>query len=122
MLNNIFTINELSKFLGNKLKGWKVSDVYSQEKNKLIIELASEVPDSGESPALEYSVDKGSIYLILRDNFSRAKRNFAGIFEEIIDCTISDIRLYNNDRAVSIKLSNDLEIIFTLFSKNTNSK
>lgn len=120
MLNNIFTINELSKFLGNKLKGWKVSDVYSQEKNKLIIELASEVPDSGESPALEYSVDKGSIYLILRDNFSRAKRNFAGIFEEIIDCNISEIRQYNNDRAVSIKLSNDLEIIFTFFSNKAN--
>lgn len=120
MLNNIFTIKELAKYLGNNLKGCKVSDVFSQEKNKLIIELASVNPESPECPALEYSVEKGSVYLILRDNFSRAKRNYAGIFEEIIENNITDTRLYNNDRAVSMKLSKDLEIIFTFFSNKAN--
>ena len=120
MLNNIFTLKELAKYLRQNTVGYKISDVISQEKNKLIIELSSKDPDRTGSSALEYSVEKGSNYLILRENFSRAKRNFAGIFEEIIGSEITDAGIYNNDRAVILNLSDNQDIIFTFFSNKAN--
>ncbi len=120
MLNNFFTLKELARYLSEKSSGNQISDAYSQEKNKLIIELNLNDSGSHMKTALEYSVERGSNYLIFKENFSRAKRNSAGLFEEIIGKEITEVKLYNNDRAVCMKLPDDAEIIFTFFSNKAN--
>ena len=73
MLNNYFTIREVAKFLSKSISGYTIHEIYTQEKNKLLIELINET-DRAEK-ILEYSIEKGFLYLLLKENFSKAKKD-----------------------------------------------
>lgn len=118
MLNNYYTVKETAKFLNDKISGYLIRDIYTQEKNKLLIEVFNE--NSDDTKLLEYSIEKGFNYLLLKNNFSKARKNFAGLFQETYEQTIENISLYNEDRVICFKLKNDTELVFTFFSNKAN--
>ena len=119
MLNNYFTIREVAKFFNKNINGYLIKEIYSQEKNKLLIELTTK--DAQESKMLEFSIEKDFNYLLLKNNFSKAKKNYANVFEEIYGKEIIEVKLFNNDRAIVFKVSDGFEMIFTFFTNKANS-
>ena len=119
MLNNYFTIRENAKFLNENISGYSIDEIYTQEKSKLFINLVNE--EKKDSKVLEYSIEKGMIYLVLKENYSKAKKNFANLLEEVYKKQILNIALYNDDRAIVFKLQDEHEIIFTFFSNKANT-
>ncbi len=117
MLNNYFTIKELAGYLSNNISGGLIKDIYTQEKNKLLIEVYN---NNRGLKILEFSVEKGFNYLMLKDHYSKAKKNFAGLFQEAYDKVIKKITQYKNDRAVSFETEDDMELIFTFISNKPN--
>jgi len=118
MLNNYFTIRETANYLKANISGYVIKEIYTQEKNKLLIEVISTENDN--SRIIEFSIEKDLNYILLKRNYSRAKKNFALLFEEIYDKEISDIKIFNDDRAISFAFGENMEMIFTFFSIKAN--
>jgi len=118
MLNNYFIIKEVAEFLNKNIGGYLIKEIYSQVKNKILFELVNS--NTSDSKVLEFSIERDYNYLLVKNNFSKAKKNYAVIFEEIYGKDIVKVKLYNNDRAVSVKLSDEFEIIFTFFTNKAN--
>lgn len=117
MLNNYFTILQVSKFLSNELTGFIIPEIYTQEKNKLLIEL------TGKDEliiVLEFSVEKDYNYLLIKRNFSKAKKNYAALFDECNGKRIEAISLFNDDRIINFDLGNNLKLLFTFFTLQAN--
>lgn len=118
MPNNYFTIREVARYLNNNISGYTIEEVYTQEKNKLLFELLNSV--NKDSKMLEFSIEKDHNYLILKDNFSKAKKNYVNLFEDIYAKNIISATVINEDRAIALKLEDETEIVFTFFSNKAN--
>ena len=118
MLNNYFTIKEVSGYLNECIQGYSINDIYTQEKNKLLIEVIK--IENDKAIVLEFSIEKDLNYLLVKTNYSKAKKNFAGLFEETYGKEIGNVRLFNDDRAISLAMQGEMKMIFTFFSNKAN--
>ncbi|HMQ68588.1 MAG TPA: NFACT RNA binding domain-containing protein [Ignavibacteria bacterium] len=118
MLNNYYTIKETALYLNKLLSGMTMEDCFTQEKNKLLFEISD--PDIQKSFILEFSIEKDYNYLIIKNHYSKSKKNFASLFEKIIQSKILEVRQFSNDRVISILLDNGRELVFTLYSFKAN--
>lgn len=117
MLNNFFILKEISGYLNKTVSGKRITEVFTQEKNKFVIE----VTDIAEIiTAIEYSSDKAYNYILLRKNYSKAGKNYADLFPEIINLKITGTGIYNNDRIIRFSLDNNYELYFTFFAVKPN--
>jgi len=121
MLNNYFTIKETAENLNKELSGKIIEDCYTQEKNKLLFEISGDSGTERHSFMLEFSIEKDYNYIITKNQYSKAKRNFASLFEEIVGSKICEVKLHNNDRAICFVLDNNVNIIFIMYSSKANS-
>ncbi|MEP7146068.1 MAG: NFACT RNA binding domain-containing protein [bacterium] len=119
MLNNYFTIREVAEYLNRNISGYIINEIYTQEKNKLLIELINH--ETKTEKILEYSVERGFNYLLLKDNFTKAKKNYVNLLEDSSGEKIIRVGLYNEDRAIKFEMSNDKQLIFTFFSNKANA-
>lgn len=118
MLNNYFTIKETAGYLNTILPGKSITDCYTQEKNKLLFEITDNTRST--SFLLEFSIEKNYNYFIIKNQYTKSKKNFASLFEEITPAVIKEVKLFNNDRFILIKLENDIQLIFTMYSVKAN--
>ncbi|HMS32557.1 MAG TPA: NFACT RNA binding domain-containing protein [Ignavibacteria bacterium] len=118
MLNNYFIIKEVASHLNECLRGLYINDIYTQEKNKLLIEVIDSMEDN--PTMLEFSIEKDLNYLLVKSNYSKAKKNFAGLFEASYGKEIEQLMLFNDDRAISFVLHDEMKMIFTFFSNKAN--
>ncbi|MGB5846951.1 MAG: NFACT RNA binding domain-containing protein [Ignavibacteriaceae bacterium] len=115
MIKNYFYLNRFIIEAGNILLGKKVYNIFTQEKDKLIMEF-------GEDNAvkfLEMYVNPGQPHINIRTNYSRAKKNTIDVFPEATGQIISSIKISVNDRIINIDLNNDT-LFFTVRGKYTN--
>lgn len=99
MVNNYFILKSESSFLKTVLKGLTVSDVYSPEKDIIIIEFSS---DSGKR-FLKISLEKNLETLFLVDNYSRPKKNVMSFLKTAYGASLKDIRIEDKDRIVFLE-------------------
>jgi len=118
MLNNYFTIRETADYLKASISGYFIKEIYTQEKNKLLIEVIS--PNNDSSGIIEFSIEKELNYIFIKSNYSRSKKNFALLFEEVYGKEISDIKIFNDDRAIRFTFDGNMDMIFTFFSSKAN--
>lgn len=102
-----------SEFLNQKINGLKISDIYTQEKNKLILEF-------NNGSYLEFSIEKNYEYLILKDGIKKSNKNVVSLFEEIYNQEIKSVSVLNDDRLICLYLSNEYKIIFKFFTNKAN--
>jgi predicted ribosome quality control (RQC) complex YloA/Tae2 family protein len=105
----------LTSELNEVLNAFRISKIYSQEKNKLMFELYR----NHEQCFVELSVDPGLPYITLKKEFHRAKKNTIDFFNEAIGKTISAIEIALYDRIIRISLSEG-QIYFCIRGKYTN--
>ena len=119
MLNNFYTIQSVAEYLKKEICGYYISEVFSQEKNKFLIEVKKNSTDE-EFKILEFSIEKESNFLVEKKYFSKAKKNYADIFPEVYGKKILEAEIFNNDRVICFTLEDDYEIIFTFFTNKSN--
>ena len=73
MLNNFYTIQSVAEYLKKEISGYYISEVFSQEKNKFLIEVKKNSTDE-EFKILEFSIEKESNFLVEKKYFSKAKK------------------------------------------------
>ena len=115
-MNNFFTIKQTADFLNKNITGLEITEIFSQEKDKLCIVINS----NSEEKTLEFSADKKYPYLILRGNFSKARKNSVNLFQEIYGSKITGIDLKNSDRVILFTVSDGHCLLFTFFTNKSN--
>ena len=115
MIKNYFYLNRFLIEAGKILPGKKVYNIFTQEKDKLIMEF-------GEEDAvnfLEMYVNPGQPHINIRTSYSRAKKNTIDVFYEVRGQIISSIKIADDDRIIKIEFDN-AAIFFTIRGKYTN--
>lgn len=117
-MNNFFIISETASYLNERISGCIITEVFSQEKNKLMILLVNE--NGSAELSLEFSTENSFNYLVLRESFSKAAKNYANLFPEITGMKILSVGLLNNDRLIKFNLNNGFIIVFSFFTIKSN--
>ena len=115
MIKNYFYLNRFVLEADKILTGKKVYNIFTQEKDKLILEF-------GEDDAvkfLEMYVNPGQPHINIRKSYSRAKKNTIDVFPEARGQIISSIKIADDDRIIKIDLK-DVTLFFTIRGKYTN--
>ncbi len=112
MTNNFYILFHLANYLKKNLHNNSIREIYSQEKNKIIISF-------GEN-SLEFSAEKKLPYLVMRSNLERARKNSVSLFDTLAGEAVTDAGLYNDDRIISISLSGGSRILFSLIPAKLN--
>ena len=114
MFKSYYYLNRLSLELNNLLPGKKIINIFSQEKDRLIIHL-----NDGEELFLEISVNHSEPFLNIKERFSRSKKNTIDFYNELINSTIVKVEIANDDRIIRIVTCNG-DILFAIRGKYTN--
>lgn len=113
MYKNYYFLNRLSLELKSILVDKIILSIFSQEKDKLIIQTNS------TDIWIEISVNHNEPYINIRSRFSRAKKNTVEVFNQLKNSVIKDVLIANDDRI--IKIVTDLgNLIFAIRGKYTN--
>lgn len=116
MHNNYFFLRQLSLNLSEKLSGWIISECFSQNKDELILKMTGK----HEQLFLKADLKEQFSCLSFSDDYSRAKKNSIDLFPEIIDRKIGMVYQFPFERAFSLELDNEVQVIFKLFGNFSN--
>jgi predicted ribosome quality control (RQC) complex YloA/Tae2 family protein len=114
MYKNYYFLNRYIIELKPYLTGKPIMDIFSQEKDKIIVQI-----DHNNEQFIEISVNPVIPYLSLKNNYHRAKRNTISFFNQLSDSIINDILIASDDRIILIS-TNKGNIYFTIRGQNTN--
>ncbi|MEO8231382.1 MAG: NFACT RNA binding domain-containing protein [Ignavibacteriota bacterium] len=114
MYKSYYYLNRLTIELNSILVGRNIINIFSQEKDRLIIEL-----DGNEELFLEVSVNHSEPFINIRNRFSRAKKNTIGFFNSLLNKTIKQVLIASDDRIIKI-VTNGGDLFFAIRGKYTN--
>lgn len=114
MYKNYFFLNRYILELKPFILGGKILSVFSQDKDRLLIQLKND-----DENVLEISVNPGEPYLILKNRFNRAKKNTLDFFTSLLGASINNILIANDDRIIKITTSSG-SLYFAIRGKFTN--
>ncbi|RJE75141.1 NFACT RNA binding domain-containing protein [Reichenbachiella sp. MSK19-1] len=112
---NYYFLRFLSEDLKDHLIGKRLTTCFSQNKNELV--LAFE--DDQSTFYIKANLDGEASLLSFPEQFARAKRNSADLFEDIIDETVTGIRQYVNERCLTIGFGT-YSLLFKLHGRRAN--
>ncbi len=114
MYKSYYFLNRYILELKSKIVNKIITSVFSQEKDKLIIQL-----NNGEVDYLELSVNPSVPYFNFRHKFSRARKNTLDFFIQLTGAVVKDLLIASDDRIILISTSKG-EIYFTIRGQFTN--
>ncbi len=114
MYKSYYFLNRYILELKPKIVNKIITSVFSQEKDKLIIQL-----NNGEVDYLELSVNPGVPYFNFRHKFNRARKNTLDFFIQLTGAVVKDLLMASDDRIILISTSKG-EIYFTIRGQFTN--
>ena len=116
MYRSYFFLNKYVLELNELLKSAKCIDAYSQEKDKLVMHFKL---ISGEDIFVDFSVNPGLPYFIIKENLHRAKINTIDFFPNYFPSQLLTIKIADNDRIVKLEFES-FNIYFSIRGKFTN--
>ncbi len=116
MYRNYFYLNRSVIELNGVLEGHKIRNIYSQEKDKIVIECTSGLE---ERFFIEVCVNPGHPYLTVKEDFRRARKNVTDLFPEAEGASLSDCEIAVNDRIIKI-ITSAGKFYFMIRGKFTN--
>lgn len=114
MYKNYFILNRIVLELNSILKGLKITEIFSQEKDILVLQCAN-----SSDNFIEISVNPGEPYITLKKEFHRAKRNSIDFFEEYLPVKIAGFEISDHDRLVKI-VCGKINFYYAIRGKHTN--
>jgi len=108
------TLSLLTADLDRKLSGATIQNVFSQDRDELLVAFADR-PDS-----LFISCSAQLPLLFLHESFARARRNSVNLLEAANDGRIERVNLHPSDRIVTIALANGHLLEVHLFGPRSN--
>lgn len=118
MQHHYYVLKRFAAELNESLPGYKLAESFSQTKNELILGFVNE--ETQEETYLRAMTDPAFACLTIDQHFSRARRNSADVFEEIVGFNVSEVGVFENERALWVKLSEGFYLVFKMFGPRSN--
>ena len=115
MIRNYFYLFRNTLELNDELRGVKITDIYTQERDALFFALDS----IDEDKTLVVSANPQLPYLLIKRNHKKAKKNYAEFCIDLLPLEIGKIEIAAKDRIIKIA-TDKLEIYFLLRGPHTN--
>lgn len=115
MIKNYFFLSRLAFELKNLIVGATINDSFSYQKDTLEIILRNK-----NEFVLEFCVNHTLPFILIKETFSRKKKNSIDIFPQIINLKFSDVFIAKNDRVLLFLIENEISLFFTIRGKFTN--
>ena len=116
MYKNFFFLNKFVVEADNELRGYSLTDVFSQDKDTVILAFRS----GEENKFIEISVNPGNPYITLRNKYSRAKKNSVSFFESYLPIKIISVDIALYDRVIRFN-AEGCAVYFLIRGKYTNA-
>jgi predicted ribosome quality control (RQC) complex YloA/Tae2 family protein len=113
---NYHFFKHLGAPLQKKLVGKQLLACFSQEKDELVLGFG----DSSGDFYIRVSVLGSFSGLYFTTDFKRAKKNSVDLFQGFIHSEVEDLYLFENERAIEIKLSGEKAILLKMFGNRSN--
>jgi predicted ribosome quality control (RQC) complex YloA/Tae2 family protein len=115
--NNYYFLKQLSRKLSDEWVGVTLGDIYTQERNELIIQ--GYTPD-GKELYLKAHLSPSFCCLSFPEGHHRARKNSMNLFRETADTSITGVHQFLNERAFCFYLENELMLLFKMFGNRSN--
>ncbi|MBI3005973.1 MAG: DUF814 domain-containing protein [Ignavibacteriales bacterium] len=113
MIANYYTLLHVARDLDQRLSGKQFHEIFSQNKNELII-------CCGEEDFVVVSCEPSANYITHRDSFARAKKNSVNLFQPLVGRTIRSVSLSLGDREVIFRTDEKASLIVQMFGSKAN--
>lgn len=116
MHNNYYFLRQLTRQMRSAFSAFRVNEIYSQQKDELIISM-----HSGDETAY-IAAHLGSSYsgLSFPKNQTRARRNSVDLFREVVGLVIMDIIQIENDRSFYLQFEGDFRLLYKMHGNRSN--
>lgn len=118
MQHHYFVLKRLAEELNEFLPGSTLAESFSQTKNELTIGFVNE--ETQKEVYLRAMTDPAFACLTVDEHFSRARRNSADVFEEVVGLNVSEVGVFENERALWVQFSEDFYLVFKMFGPRSN--
>lgn len=115
MYKNYFFLNRHTSELNNLLKDFTLTEAYSQEKEIIVLVFSR----ADEKKYLLISVNQNTTYCLLRDEYSRARKNSVSFFQMYLPAKLSNIEIAADDRVIRFSFQ-DFRLYYFIRGKDTN--
>jgi predicted ribosome quality control (RQC) complex YloA/Tae2 family protein len=116
MINNYYTLKYITDELNQKIKGFEVSEIFTQEKNEIIIAMA----DEGTAYSLQICIDPARSFILLRNPIEKAKHNTVNVLNGFQEKIISRVSINSTDRIIEIYFEEFDKLVITFFRGESN--
>jgi len=117
MIRNYFSLYELVREMSERFTDGYLFECFSQEKDELRVSLFTK---SKEGFTIVGRTSETRLALYYTEEVARRRRNTATLMTEANERQIKHIRISDFDRIIYFELEGDLQLVFQLFSANTN--
>ncbi|MBE0642447.1 MAG: NFACT family protein [Bacteroidetes bacterium] len=116
MFTNWLTYCRIAEELDAQLRGTRISEVYTQQKNELVIDVAS---DAG-TRSLVFSTLPRLASLQLKEDFARARKNSLDLLPDLVGDRITRVAIAGSDRIIRFSLASGRGLYALLFPVRAN--
>lgn len=116
MHNNYYLLRQLSSVLHRNLKGYRIGEIFSQNKNELVLSFYR----SESEFFIKALLDPTFCCLSFPQTFHRAKKNSANIFDEILDLKVETIIQTPYDRSFGMEIEDGYMLFFKMYGNRSN--
>lgn len=117
MLTNYYTLRFIAQDLNRRLSGSIIAEIFTQHHDELVVSCESDTADGH----VIISCDPSQNYIILRDEFPRAKRNSVDLFKELHGARVSEVAIHSSDRQMIFHTDRLHTLVVQLFGTKANA-
>ncbi|MEQ9403670.1 MAG: NFACT RNA binding domain-containing protein [Cyclobacteriaceae bacterium] len=116
MFSNYYFLKRLAPALQQRIDGLTVVELFSQNKEELIIGLAGE----NEEFWIRANLDPNISLLSFPESFSRARQNSVNLFSYLIGKVVTECTVFSYERSFQISFGETLSLIFKMHGRRAN--
>ncbi len=120
MVTNYYTLKGIAEDLNRRLKGCRLLEAFSQNRNELVLRLQEDLEEADRSDAVLISCEPSANSIFHRASFARARRNSVDFFSPIIGEILEAVMISATDREISFQFSSGRVLIAQFFGSRAN--
>ena len=114
MLNSYYTLNVVASSLHSRIRGWRISGLFTQAKDELVISF------DGRPESLLICCRPEVHTLYLHPSFSRAKKNSTGVLQAAAGKRVTSVSIVPGNRIVLLTLEEEYSLAALLYGPHAN--
>jgi predicted ribosome quality control (RQC) complex YloA/Tae2 family protein len=119
---NYYFLRQLAPRLSQEISGKRLMEAFSQEKDEIILVFAeARGKNNFYKPFfIRASLRSDFASLNFPEQFDRARKNSVDLFTDLYEQSVREVRVFENERALGIYLSEGDVLVFKLFGNRSN--